>query len=79
MVKRVDNAVYDAVREVLDGQFKGGFHTFGLDKDGVAYSMDRHNQNLIPEDILKRVEEAKGKIVGGEIKVTDAMAPKKND
>jgi basic membrane protein A len=74
MVKRVDNAVYDVVKEVLGGQFKGGFHAFGLDKDGVAYAMDNNNAGLIPEDVLKRVEEAKGKIVAGEIKVTDAMA-----
>jgi basic membrane protein A len=74
MVKRVDNAVYDVVKEVLDGKFQGGFHAFGLDKDGVAYSLDENNKALIPEDVLKRVDEAKGKIVAGEIKVTDAMA-----
>jgi basic membrane protein A len=76
MVKRVDNAVYDVVKEVLGGQFKGGFHAFGLDKDGVAYAMDNNNAGLIPEDVLKRVEETKGRIVAGEIKVTDAMATK---
>jgi basic membrane protein A len=74
MVKRVDNAVYDVVKEVTGGNFKGGFHVFGLDKDGVAYAMDNNNAGLIPEDVLKRVEESKGKIVAGEIKVTDAMA-----
>jgi basic membrane protein A len=74
MVKRVDNAVYDAVKEVLGGNFKGGFHVFGLDKDGVAYAMDDNNKTLISKEILQRVEEARGKIVGGEIKVTDAMA-----
>ena len=74
MVKRVDNAVYDAVKEVLEGQFKGGFHVFGLDKDGVAYALDQHNKPLISEEILSRVNEAKDKIVVGEIKVTDAMA-----
>jgi basic membrane protein A and related proteins len=74
MVKRVDNAVYDAVEEVLDGKFKGGFHAFGLDKDGVAYAMDENNKPLIPPDVITRVEESKGRIVAGEIKVTDAMA-----
>ena len=74
MVKRVDNAVYDVVKEVLGGSFKGGFHTFGLEKDGVAYAMDDNNKGLIPEDVLKDVEIAKSKIVAGEIKVTDAMA-----
>ncbi|MDQ3748587.1 MAG: BMP family ABC transporter substrate-binding protein [Acidobacteriota bacterium] len=74
MVKRVDNAVYDVVKEVLGDNFKGGFHVFGLDKDGVAYAMDDNNKSLISPEILQRVEEARSKIVAGEIKVTDAMA-----
>ena len=76
MVKRVDNAVFDVVKEVLSGNFKGGFHVFGLDKDGVAYAVDDFNRSLIPQDVIIKVEEAKGKIASGEIKVTDAMAPK---
>lgn len=74
MVKRVDNAVYDVVKEVLNNDFKGSFHAFGLDKDGVAFSMDENNKGLIPDDVLQKVEIAKQKIVKGEIKVTDAMA-----
>jgi basic membrane protein A and related proteins len=74
MVKRVDVAVYDAVKEVLEGRFKGGFHVFGLDKDGVAYALDDHNRALIPESVILDVEAARTKIVAGEIKVTDAMA-----
>jgi basic membrane protein A and related proteins len=74
MVKRVDNAVYDVVVEVRSGKFEGGFHVFGLDKDGVAYALDENNKLLIPEDVILKVEESKKKIVSGEIKVTDAMA-----
>lgn len=76
MEKRVDNSVYDVVKEVLGGKFEGGFHVFGLDKDGVAFSMDENNKGLIPDDVLKKVDEAKQKIVSGEIKVTDPMAAK---
>ncbi|MGB7202312.1 MAG: BMP family ABC transporter substrate-binding protein [Pyrinomonadaceae bacterium] len=74
MVKRVDNACYDVVKEVLGGNFSGGFHVFGLDKDGVAYAMDDFNEELIPADVIQRVEAAKARIIAGEIKVTDAMA-----
>ncbi len=74
MVKRVDNAVYNVVQEVLENRFVGGFHVFGLDKDGVAYAMDEHNTALIPPDVIARAEDAKAKIIAGEIKVTDAMA-----
>lgn len=74
MVKRVDNAVFDVIKDIKVGKFDGGFHVFGLDKDGVAYAMDDNNQALIPADVIAKVEEAKKKIVSGEIKVTDAMA-----
>lgn len=74
MVKRVDNATYDVVEEVLNGNFKGGFHVFGLDKDGVAYAMDEFNRPLIPPEVIAKAEEARAKIASGEIKVTDAMA-----
>lgn len=74
MVKRVDNAVFDVVKEIRAGKFNGGFHTFGLDKDGVTYAMDDNNRSLIPGDVILKVEEAKTKIGTGEIKVTDAMA-----
>ena len=56
MVKRVDNAVYDAVKEVLEGKFQGGFHVFGLDKDGVAFALDEFNRPLVSPEVLERVE-----------------------
>ena len=33
-----------------------------------------NNKELIPADVIQKAEEAKAKIVAGEIKVTDAMA-----
>ena len=73
MVKRVDNAVYTIVEDVVNKRFKGGFHTYGLQADGVAYSMDDFNRALISPDTLGHAEEARRKIIAGEIKVTDAM------
>jgi basic membrane protein A len=73
MVKRVDNAVYDIIKNVVDGQFKAGFHVYGLDKDGVGYSMDEFNKELLTPEMVKQADEARQKIINGEIKVTDAM------
>ncbi|MDT5269104.1 MAG: basic rane protein [Acidobacteriota bacterium] len=73
MVKRVDNAVYQIVSDVVNKRFKGGFHTYGLESDGVAYAMDNFNQSLISPDAIKQAEEARQKIIAGQIKVTDAM------
>jgi basic membrane protein A len=74
MVKRVDNAVYQIVEDVINKRFKGGFHVYGLEADGVAYALDEHNKSLIPSEVLQEVEAARQKIIGGEIQVTDAMA-----
>ena len=73
MVKRVDNAVYDIVKDVVDHKFQGGFHEFGLDTDGVGYVMDNNNQNLVSADALRAAEDAKKKIIGKQITVIDRM------
>lgn len=73
MVKRVDNAVYDIVKDVVEGKFKGGFHEFGLETDGVGYVMDSNNQNLVSPEAKLVAEEAKKKIINKEIKVIDRM------
>src|SRR5213080_2926734 len=74
MVKRVDNAVYNIISDVVAHKFQGGFHVFGLDSDGVAYTFDQYNKDLIPQATLDEVEAAKKRIIAGQIKVTDAMA-----
>jgi basic membrane protein A len=74
MVKRVDNAVYDIVREMVAGRFEGGFHVYGLESDAVGYSLDEFNRGLLTPGALAAAEQAKQRIIAGEIVVTDAMA-----
>jgi len=76
MIKRVDVSVYNTVRDLLEGDFKGGIHLFGLENEGVGYALDEHNQKLIPQSVIDEVERAKKEIIAGRIKVTDAMAEK---
>jgi len=73
MVKRVDNAVYNIVDDVVNQRFSPGLDVFGLDKDGVGYAMDANNKDLVSPEAIQEAEEAKKKIIAGEIKVTDAM------
>lgn len=73
MVKRVDNAVYDIVNDVVNHRFSPGLHVFGLDKDGVGYAMDEFNKDLVSPEAIQEAETAKKKIIAGEIQVTDAM------
>jgi basic membrane protein A len=73
MVKRVDNAVYDIVKDVVNHKFQAGFKPFGLDTDGVGYVIDSNNRELVSPEAIKAAEEAKKKIVAGQIKVIDRM------
>jgi basic membrane protein A len=69
MVKRVDNAVYDAIKRVKENRFKGGIYEYGLAEDGVGYVYDANNAQLIPADVRARLEVLKQEIVSGRIKV----------
>jgi basic membrane protein A and related proteins len=72
MVKGVDNAVYDTIKRVKDGRFKGGIYEYGLAEGGVGYVYDANNAKLIPDSVRARVEQLKQQIISGQIKVPSA-------
>ena len=69
MVKRVDNAVYDAIKRVKERRFAGGINVFGLAEDGVGYVYDANNRALIPDAVRDRLEALKADIIAGRISV----------
>lgn len=69
MIKKVNEAVFQEIKAVKDGQFKSGIRTFDLASNGVDYVYDENNKNLIPDDVHKKVEDIRAKIIKGEIKV----------
>ncbi|MXU64487.1 BMP family lipoprotein [Oceanomicrobium pacificus] len=74
MLKRVDNAVYQAFADVEAGAFTPGIQVMGLAEDGVGYAVDEHNEALISDEMRAAVEDAKAKIISGEITVHDFMS-----
>ncbi|WP_108396045.1 BMP family lipoprotein [Devosia submarina] len=72
MIKRVDLAVKNALTEAADdATFKPGTTVLGLAEDGVGYSLDEHNQELITPEMQTQVEEIKNQIIAGDIEVHD--------
>ena len=69
MVKGVDNVVYDAIRRVKEGRFKGGIYQYGLGENGVGYVYDANNEKLIPAAVRQRLESLRQDIVAGRIHV----------
>ncbi|WP_226779319.1 BMP family lipoprotein [Oceaniglobus trochenteri] len=70
MTKRVDNAVYTVFEQGEEG-FTPGINVLSLENDGVGYAMDDNNKDLVTEEMVNALEDAKAKIVAGEIKVHD--------
>ena len=68
MLKRVDNAVYDVFEAGVEG-FEPGVHIMGLENDGVGYSLDEFNASLITDEMKAAVDDARQKIIDGEIEV----------
>jgi basic membrane protein A and related proteins len=71
MLKRVDVAVYDALMDAQNGEWTPGIVVMGLAEDGVGYALDEHNAALITDEMQAAAEEAKAKIIAGEITVHD--------
>ena len=69
MLKRVDNAVYNAF---TDGPgLETGFRVMGLSNGGVGYALDEFNAELVSAEMQAAVDEASGKIASGDMMVHD--------
>ncbi|MEN8838598.1 MAG: BMP family ABC transporter substrate-binding protein [Celeribacter marinus] len=73
MMKRVDNAVYESFT-AGDDLAVGTLSVMGLANEGVGYALDEFNADLISDDMKAAVEDAKAKIIAGEIIVHDYMS-----
>ena len=74
MLKRVDVAVYDAFMDAKNDEFTAGINVLGLAENGVGYAVDENNEALITDEMKSAVEEAKARIIAGDIEVHDYMS-----
>ena len=70
-VKRVDTGVFDTVKQVADGKFKGGTDlNFNLANGG----MDVGKINpAVPQELIDKMNELKQEIIDGKVKVPAAL------
>jgi basic membrane protein A len=72
MLKRVDNAVYNAFKE--GEALAPGINVLDLKSEGVGYAMDENNASLVTADMQATVDAAAAKIKSGELMVHDYMS-----
>jgi basic membrane protein A len=72
MLKRVDNAVYQAM---IDGPgLETGVVVMNLAAGGVGWALDEHNEALITPEMRAAVEAAEAAIIAGTLSVHDYMS-----
>ncbi|MEO0427460.1 MAG: BMP family ABC transporter substrate-binding protein [Pseudomonadota bacterium] len=69
MIKRVDVAAYDTLKDSKEGNFSAGVNILGIAEDGIDWAVDENNEPLLSDDLRAAVEAAKAGIVSGEITV----------
>ncbi|AXT36149.1 BMP family ABC transporter substrate-binding protein [Phaeobacter sp. LSS9] len=72
MMKRVDNAVFEAFSDGTE--LETGFSVMGLSNGGVGFAVDDNNASLITEEMTAATDDAAAKIATGEITVHDYMS-----
>ena len=69
MVKRVDVAVFEAIKAVLEGTFRGGIRRLGLAEGAVDYVHEGPHANKLPPAVVARVEALRADVIAGRIRV----------
>jgi basic membrane protein A len=67
MLKRVDVAVYDAMKAGAD--VETGVFVLGLAEEGVGYALDENNAPLITDEMKAAVDKARQDIIDGNLNV----------
>jgi len=75
LVKRVDIAVYDALKTSHSGKWSPGIKYLGIKEGALDYAVDQNNRNLISEALIEYVANAKERIMNGMIEV-ESYSPK---
>jgi len=75
LVKRVDIAVYDALKTSREGKWSPGIKYLGIKEGALDYAVDQNNKTLISEQLIEEVATAKERIINGTITV-EAYSPK---
>jgi basic membrane protein A len=70
-LKKVDVAVFNAIKSVVDAKYAGGPNTFSLQNGGVGYQVD----NLtLPADVQAEVDSVAAKIKAGTLTPPDVVS-----
>lgn len=68
-MKRVDNAVYGAIKQVVEGKFAGGTVAFDASNDGTGLAPFHKTEAAVPDDVKARLKAIAAELRSGKLKV----------
>ncbi len=71
MEKKVDIAVYNSIRDIVQNKFTTGHVTFGLKDGGVLWSLDKNNVAYFNKTDIDKLNEIKALIISRKLIVPD--------
>ena len=74
LVKRVDLAVCDTLKQSREGTWKAGIKYLGIREGALDYAVDENNRGLLSEKLIEEVSSAKERIINGMITVNSYSA-----
>ena len=69
VLKKMDVAVYDTIKSVVDSDFKGGLYIGTLENDGVAIAPFHDLENFVPPKVKADLDNVTSGIIDGTITV----------
>lgn len=69
MVKKVDEAVFETIKDVQAGNFTAGEKVYDLKSNGVGLTEMKHTKDKLPSDAMAKIEQVRKDIIDGKIKV----------
>jgi len=68
--KKMDNATFDLIRSVVEGDFSGGLYVGTIANEGVGISPFHDFDEAVPADLKAELEELRAAIIAGELSTT---------
>jgi len=76
VMKRLDIATYNEVKQALTGKFIPGNRYYDLKKGGVSLSPMTYTRNIIPVHVMKKLDAIEARIKTGELEVPGRLSSK---
>jgi len=73
-IKRVDIGVFDGIKSVIDGTFKGKTFTLSLSNNGIGISPMTYTKQLVPKSIFHQLDVLKKMIKEGKLIIPQTKA-----